>query len=90
VLQLRIGIHVGAPEYFENSWHGTDVDTAARAQAAGPPGQIVVTEAAREAVGDPLISFIGRSRTWPTLATTSQPAPSALWIFFVLFGLSPI
>jgi hypothetical protein len=27
---------------------------------------------------------------WPTLATTSQPAPRAHWIFFVLFGLSTI
>ena len=52
-MQLRIGIHLGAPEYFENSWHGTDVDTAARTEAAGSPGQIVVTEAVRKAVGDP-------------------------------------
>jgi class 3 adenylate cyclase len=42
-MQLRIGIPIGAPEYFENSWHGTDVDTAARTQSAGSPGQIVVT-----------------------------------------------
>jgi class 3 adenylate cyclase/tetratricopeptide (TPR) repeat protein len=53
-MQLRIGIHIGAPEYFENSWHGTDVDTASRTQSAGSPGQIVVTEAVRDAVGDPL------------------------------------
>jgi eukaryotic-like serine/threonine-protein kinase len=52
-MQLRIGIHIGAPEYFENSWHGTDVDIAARAQSAGSPQQIVVTEAARQAIGDP-------------------------------------
>ncbi len=48
-LQLRIGIHIGRPEYFENSWHGTDVDTAARAESAGSPGQIVLTDAARTA-----------------------------------------
>jgi class 3 adenylate cyclase/TolB-like protein len=53
-MQVRIGIHIGAPEYFENSWHGTDVDTAARTQSAGSPGQIVVTGAVRDAVGDPL------------------------------------
>jgi eukaryotic-like serine/threonine-protein kinase len=53
-MQLRIGIHVGAPEYFENSWHGTDVDIAARTQSIGSPDQIVVTEAARNAIGDPL------------------------------------
>ncbi len=50
-LQLRIGIHTGMPEYFENSWHGTDVDTAARAESAGTPQQIVLTDAARAAVG---------------------------------------
>ncbi len=50
-LQLRIGIHIGIPEYFENSWHGTDVDTAARAESAGTPQQIVLTDAARVAAG---------------------------------------
>jgi tetratricopeptide (TPR) repeat protein len=49
-MQLRIGIHVGTPKYFENSWHGTDVDTAARAESAGAPDQIVVTDAFRKAV----------------------------------------
>jgi class 3 adenylate cyclase/tetratricopeptide (TPR) repeat protein len=51
-LQLRIGIHIGTPEHFENSWHGTDVDTAARAESAGSPQQIVVTDAARKLIGD--------------------------------------
>ena len=50
-LQLRIGIHIGMPEYFENSWHGTDVDIAARAESAGTPQQIVLTDAARAAAG---------------------------------------
>jgi class 3 adenylate cyclase/tetratricopeptide (TPR) repeat protein len=51
-LKLRIGIHVGTPEFFENSWHGTDVDTAARAESAGSPDQIILTDAARHALGD--------------------------------------
>ncbi len=33
-MQIRIGIHIGTPKYFENSWHGTDVDLAARAESA--------------------------------------------------------
>ncbi len=53
-LQLRIGIHVGTPEYFENSWHGTDVDIASRTESAGSPDQILVTGAARKAMDDPL------------------------------------
>jgi class 3 adenylate cyclase/tetratricopeptide (TPR) repeat protein len=51
-LQLRIGIHVGKPEFFENSWHGTDVDTAARAESAGSAQQIVLTDAARALAGE--------------------------------------
>jgi class 3 adenylate cyclase len=53
-MRLSIGIHVGTPEYFENSWHGTDVDTAARAQSVGSVQQIVVTDAGRKAIGEPL------------------------------------
>src|ERR1700722_12592860 len=58
-MRLRIGIHVGTPAYFENSWHGIDVDIAARVQSAGSPGQIIVTEAAElRAIGDvPDITF---------------------------------
>ena len=50
-VQLRIGIHIGMPEFFKNSWHGTDVDIAARAESTGSPQQIVITEAARAAAG---------------------------------------
>lgn len=46
-LKLRIGIHVGTPKFFENSWHGADVDIAARAESAGSGEQIVLTEAAK-------------------------------------------
>ena len=57
-LRVRIGIHVGRPEYFENSWHGTDVDTAARVESAGNGQQILLSAAARHAVGDlPGITF---------------------------------
>jgi len=51
-MRLRIGIHCGTPKFFENSWHGTDVDTAARAESAGSPEQIVVTDAARKQLGE--------------------------------------
>jgi eukaryotic-like serine/threonine-protein kinase len=50
-LKLRIGIHVGRPKFFENSWHGIAVDTAARAESAGSPEQIVITDAARQHLG---------------------------------------
>ncbi len=51
-LRLRIGLHIGTPEYFENSWHGSDVDLAARAESVGSAEQIIVTDAARRTIGD--------------------------------------
>jgi class 3 adenylate cyclase/tetratricopeptide (TPR) repeat protein len=51
-LRLRIGIHCGYPKFFENSWHGTDVDTATRAESVGAPEQIVLTEAARKQLAE--------------------------------------
>jgi class 3 adenylate cyclase/tetratricopeptide (TPR) repeat protein len=53
-LRLRIGIHVGTPEYFEGSWHGTDVDIASRAESAATARQIIVTHAARQLLGEPM------------------------------------
>ncbi len=57
-LKLRIGIHVGLPEFFENSWHGTDVDIASRAESVGSADQIILTDAARLDLGEmPGIQF---------------------------------
>jgi class 3 adenylate cyclase len=42
-LRLRIGIHSGFPERYEGSLHGTDVDTAARVEAAATAGQILLS-----------------------------------------------
>ena len=49
-LRLRIGIHSGFPEYFEASWHGTDVDTAARVEAAATANQILLSSRTYELV----------------------------------------
>jgi class 3 adenylate cyclase len=51
-MQLRIGVHVGTPEFSESGWQGAAVDTAARAESVASPGQVLVTNAAREAAGD--------------------------------------
>jgi eukaryotic-like serine/threonine-protein kinase len=42
-LRLRIGLHSGFPEFFEGSWHGTDVDTAARVEGAAAAKQILIS-----------------------------------------------
>jgi class 3 adenylate cyclase/tetratricopeptide (TPR) repeat protein len=50
-MQMRMGIHCGRPQFFENSWHGTDVDTAARVESVASAGQIIVSDAARTLMG---------------------------------------
>lgn len=89
-MRLRIGIHVGTPQYFENSWHGLDVDIAARAQSAASPGQIIMTEAAAlEAIGHvPHITFrplgtfalkgVGDLRLWDADYDRNKPRRSAM------------
>jgi class 3 adenylate cyclase len=49
-LNLRIGIHTGSPQPFEDGWHGTDVDTAARIEALAKGGQILISATTYELV----------------------------------------
>jgi class 3 adenylate cyclase/tetratricopeptide (TPR) repeat protein len=49
-LRLRIGIHSGFPEFFEGSWHGTDVDTAARVAGTATERQILISSRTYELV----------------------------------------
>jgi class 3 adenylate cyclase/tetratricopeptide (TPR) repeat protein len=49
-LRLRIGIHSGYPEFFEGSWHGTDVDTAARVESQATERQILLSSRTYELV----------------------------------------
>src|SRR5580658_6160535 len=51
-LRLRIGIHSGFPEFFEGSWHGTDVDTTARVEAAATEQQILISARTYEITRD--------------------------------------
>jgi class 3 adenylate cyclase/tetratricopeptide (TPR) repeat protein len=49
-LRLRIGIHSGYPELFETSYHGTDVDQAARVEAMATARQILLSSTTYELV----------------------------------------
>jgi class 3 adenylate cyclase/tetratricopeptide (TPR) repeat protein len=49
-LRLRIGIHSGFPEFFEGSWHGTDVDTASRVAGMATERQILISSRTYELV----------------------------------------
>lgn len=54
-VRVRMGIHAGAPRLVDGGYVGLDVHRAARVMAAGHGGQILVSNAARQQIGD----------TWP-------------------------
>jgi predicted ATPase/class 3 adenylate cyclase len=54
VVRLRIGIHTGEPDLGEEGYVGMDVVVASRICAASHGGQVVVSRATRDFVGDAL------------------------------------
>jgi predicted ATPase/class 3 adenylate cyclase len=54
VVRLRIGIHTGEPDLGEEGYVGMDVVVASRICAASHGGQVVVSRATRDFVGDDL------------------------------------
>ncbi len=88
-LQLRIGIHSGYPEMFEGTYHGTDVDTAARVEALGTAQQILLSSATYELVrnmtdvrfhrmGEFTLKGIGREVLWEADWNGKGPRPTAV------------
>ncbi len=63
-LRIRIGLHTGEPDLTGAGYVGMDVHLAARVGSAGNGGQIVASEATREALRDRLIeaSFVDIGR----------------------------
>ena len=53
-VRVRIGLHTGRPSVTETGYLGIAVHTAARVAWAGHGGQILLSSAAREAVGEDL------------------------------------
>jgi len=51
-IRLRMGVHTGAPLLTEEGYVGADVHHAARIAAAGHGGQVVISSATAELVGD--------------------------------------
>jgi YVTN family beta-propeller protein len=61
VVRVRIGVHTGEPGLVAAGYHGVDVVRAARIAAVAHGGQIVVSTATRDVVGDdalPEVSFV--------------------------------
>jgi len=54
VVRLRVGIHTGEPDLGEEGYVGMDVVVASRICAASHGGQVVVSRATRDFVGDVL------------------------------------
>jgi eukaryotic-like serine/threonine-protein kinase len=88
-LRLRIGIHSGFPESFERSWHGTDVDTAARVEAAATERQILVSAPTYELVrhmtdlkfhprGEFALKGVARTTLWEVDWDGHGPRPTAV------------
>jgi adenylate cyclase len=62
---LRIGVHTGSAVYRDGDWYGSAVNTAARLCSAAGGGEVLVSEAAREASGSPCeIDFGERRLHW--------------------------
>ncbi len=87
-LQLRIGIHSGFPEFFEGSWHGTDVDTAARVEAAATARQILLSSRTYELIrhmtdvrfhsrGEFALKGVDRMTLWEADWDGKGPRPTA-------------
>jgi eukaryotic-like serine/threonine-protein kinase len=87
-LRLRIGIHSGFPEFFEGSWHGTDVDTAARVEAAATKQQILLSSRTYELVrqmtdvrfhsrGEFMLAGVDRMTLWEADWDGKGPRPTA-------------
>lgn len=88
-LRLRIGIHSGFPEFFQDSWHGTDVDTASRVEAAATANQILMSSRTYELVrqmtdvkfyprGEFALKGVDRTALWEVAWDTKGPRRMAL------------
>lgn len=53
-LRVRVGLHTGRPTLAETGYIGLAVHTVARVCTSAHGGQIVISSAARDALGDPL------------------------------------
>jgi class 3 adenylate cyclase/tetratricopeptide (TPR) repeat protein/TolB-like protein len=88
-LLLRIGLHSGFPEFFEGSWHGTDVDTAARVEATATQQQILISSRTYELVrhmtdtkfyprGQFALKGVDRTALWEVDWDSNGPRPTGV------------
>jgi adenylate cyclase len=73
--QLRAGIHFGKPRKLGSDYFGVDVNVAARVADAAGPGEVLISEAVCERIGD---SDMDLRRRWRFKA---KGAPKDLKIY---------
>jgi predicted ATPase/class 3 adenylate cyclase len=61
-IQLRIGLHTGAPLVTDEGYVGDDVHFAARIAASGHGGQVVVSQSTRALLDGPSLTDLGEHR----------------------------
>jgi adenylate cyclase len=61
-LQVRMGIDTGPAVPRAGDWYGTTVNTAARVAEAAIPGQLLMTDRAREAAGEAQLESVEGER----------------------------
>jgi adenylate cyclase len=71
----RAGVHLGRPRRLGSDYYGVDVNVAARVAAAAGPGQVLVSQAARERLDDAEVKL---RRRWRFRA---KGAPKDLEVF---------
>lgn len=76
-VRVRIGIHSGSPAVTDTGYVGMPVHVAARVCTAGHGGQILVTSATREQLGD--MSGRVRLRSLGPVSLQGLPAPEELF-----------
>ncbi|MGW5237700.1 ATP-binding protein [Monashia sp. NPDC004114] len=76
-LRVRIGLHTGEPQQYEDEYIGIDVHLAARISAAANGGQIVISDPTHALVGDAVPGVTVRDLGWHRLKDI--PAPQHLY-----------
>ena len=73
--RLRAVLHVGRPRRLGGDFYGVDVNIAARVAAAAGPGEVLISQAARERLDDESVKL---HRKWRFQA---KGAPRELKVF---------
>lgn len=76
-VRVRIGIHAGYPTRRSGSYVGMDVHTVARVSDAAHGGQVLVSDAAVEALCDPLPAGVSLERL-PAVELRGIPGPATV------------